>query len=91
MSLLPIAAPVPGEGLPYVPTPRFFAQAPTQVDFLSADTDTIVPHPLGRVPLGYLVVGLSANMVVYSGSVDSNERNVTLRASAAGTAWVLFL
>lgn len=89
--LIPLAAPVPGEGLPYIATPRFYAQAPVLVEFLASGTDTVVPHLLGRPPLGYLVVGLSENMTVYYGSVSSNERNVTLRASAVGTAWVLFL
>lgn len=95
-TLIPLGIPVAGEGTPTVPTPRFFAQAPTRVDFTAADTDVTVSHQLGRAPLGVLVVGLYPNagtghMALYSKGVDMNEQNATLRASAAGVAYVLFL
>jgi hypothetical protein len=94
--MIPLAVPVPGEGLATVKAPSFQAQAPTRVDFLAADTDVIVAHPLGRPPLGVLVVGLaptasSGHTVVYFDPRTATERDVTLRASATGIAWVLFL
>lgn len=95
-TLVPLGIPVAGEGTPTIPTPRFFAQAPTRVDFTAADTDVTVSHQLGRVPLGVLVVGLyptagTGHMTVYHRDMDLTEQNATLRASAAGVAYVLFL
>ena len=55
---------------------------------LEADTDTPVKHRLGHVPLGYLVIGQSADMGIYDGLSGSNGTNIFFRANALGTARV---
>lgn len=93
MSLIPIPQPIPGESgqYPQVSHPRFQAQAPTQVFFTSAGADVNVPHGLGRIPAGYLVVGRSASITVYDGAAPSSADYLVLRASGAGSAQVLVL
>lgn len=91
MSLQPLPLPVDGDGYPQVRTPRFQARPVVEVEFPSGGADVEVPHSLGRVPIGYLVVGRSGNFVVYNGSVDSTESSLTLASSSAGTAWILIL
>lgn len=61
------------------------------VVFSAADTDTTVAHGLGRAPRGYLVVGLSAAMIIYDGSKAKTATNITLKSNAAGTAQIVFL
>ncbi len=56
------------------------------ISFSAADTDTALAHGLGREPTGYLVYGLSASMVVYSGSAPSTTNLLYLRSSAIGSA-----
>jgi hypothetical protein len=56
------------------------------VQFTAANTDTTMAHGLGKTPSGYLVIGLSASMIVYNGTVANTSTNVILRSSAIGTA-----
>jgi hypothetical protein len=59
------------------------------VSITTADTDFAVAHGLGREPLGYFVIGQTANMGVYNGSRANSASVLYLRASAVGTASVL--
>jgi len=59
--------------------------------FSAANTDTTVNHNLGRAPRGYLVVGRTAAMIIYDGTVASNATTITLKSSAVGTARFIFL
>lgn len=59
--------------------------------FLDADLgtyDTTIEHKLGRKYLGFLVVGLSSNAVVFNSSTvnSSPERQIILRADSSTTA-----
>jgi hypothetical protein len=87
--LLPIPLQYDGEDPAFMASPRFVARPITIVEFETADTDVTVDHDLTRVPMGYFVVGLSGNMTVYNGSVGWTAEQLSLRASAAGTASLL--
>jgi len=63
--------------------------AVVSAEFQSANSTTPIAHTLGRTPIGYIVTGLSANMVVFDGSGTNNESTLFLQASAAGTARML--
>ena len=89
MSLVALPIPVEGPG-PAVFAPRFQGQEPLEVIFEAVDEDVELVHNLERTPLGFLVIGLSAAMVVYNGSAAPTESTFTLRSSALGSALVLF-
>ena len=59
------------------------------VNFSSANTDASVGHGLGKVPAGYIVTSLTANMVVFNGSSGATKDTLTLQSSAPGTAGLL--
>lgn len=59
------------------------------VEFEAADTDTLVSTRLRRTPTSYIILGKSANMVIYDGDTDSSTGNIYLKASAIGTAKLL--
>jgi len=61
------------------------------VTFSEADTNKTVSHGLGRAPRGFIVVGLTASMIIYDGSISATAQNITLKSSAAGTAKLLFV
>lgn len=56
------------------------------VTFSSANSDTQVRHSLGRTPVGYWPVSLSAAMTIYDGTVARNANFITLKSSATGSA-----
>lgn len=88
--LLPVPSPVPGDAVAVaVPRPHFIARPLLEFKFVTADKDVAVQHGLGRVPLGWIVVGLTAAITPYNGSAPSSEDVLVLRASGAGTAYVL--
>lgn len=60
------------------------------VTFSAANQNVTVSHNLGKIPTGYLVAGLTSALIVYDGSLPSNQTNITLRASAPGTARIMF-
>jgi len=61
------------------------------VEFASANADVEVSHNLSRPPLGYFAVGLSAAMIIYTGSVPANSSKITLKSSAAGSAKIVIV
>jgi hypothetical protein len=56
------------------------------VTFTGANTNTQVRHGLAFTPSNYIVVGLSANMVVYDGTETNNGVYANFQATATGTA-----
>lgn len=92
-TLIPLPQPVPGEKgqRPRVAAPRFIAQDPIEVKFTASGVDVVVAHGLGRVPVGYFVVGKSAGVTVYDGAASSSADYLVLRATGAGTVRVLVL
>ncbi|MES1988817.1 MAG: hypothetical protein V4440_12475 [Pseudomonadota bacterium] len=59
------------------------------VTFTTALTNTTAIHGLGRVPSGYIIVGLSAQMIVSDGTSQSTASAIVLQSSIAGTARLL--
>lgn len=59
------------------------------VTFPSANGTVAVIHGLGRVPAGYMVQSLTANMVIFNGTSGNTAQTLYLQASAAGTASIL--
>lgn len=58
------------------------------VEFLTStdvDTDFVVTHNLGRVPVGYLIMTKNKACIVYNGSVAWTNTEMTLRATVADT------
>lgn len=66
-----------------------FNSKTVSITFSAANTDVIVAHGLGRLPVGYIVVGLSASLTVYDGVGANTTSNLVLRANATGTARLL--
>jgi len=54
-------------------------------NFTAINTDLVITHNLGQLPVGYLIVGLSAAMIVYTGSVAWTSNTICLRSSVLGT------
>jgi hypothetical protein len=59
------------------------------VTFTATNTDTSVAHGLGFLPSGYIIIGSTAAMSVYDGSISNTVTTLTLRASATGTVRLL--
>lgn len=89
MPVIPVPLQYDGDDDAFLHAPKFVARPVTTVEFAAGATDTEVQHTLDRVPMGYHVVGLSGNFVVYNGSVGWTAQALTLRASAPGTATIL--
>lgn len=89
MPIIPVPLQYDGEDKAFIMAPKFVAYPLTTVTFTVANADVVVPHELGKVPLGYHVVGRSGNFTVYNGTVPSSESQLTLRASGTGTADIL--
>lgn len=56
-----------------------------------ANTDFVITHNLGRIPVGYLVMTKSASVDIYTGSVPADETTITLRATVAGVVVTMFI
>ena len=59
------------------------------VNFTLANTDRIIVTGLNRLPIGYLVYNVSANMVVYNGTTAWSPATISLKASAVGIAKII--
>lgn len=66
-----------------------FSAQRVSVTFGSANVETVVRHNLGRVPVGYLPLTLSAAMILYNGTSGNDDSALYLKSSATGTATVL--
>lgn len=62
-----------------------------RASFVGANMPTVVEHGLGIIPNGYIPVGLTADIRVFdvAGKV-ANKKTITLQASGAGAARILF-
>ena len=62
-----------------------------EVFFVAANTDVEVPHGLGRVPIGVIVLDVTVDAAVVRGSQrgDWNSSRLFLRCSQAGTTALL--
>lgn len=59
------------------------------VTFMAGNTETKFNHMLDRVPTGYIVTELSANMVLFKGATPNTSSLIYLQSSAAGSGKVL--
>lgn len=57
----------------------------------AADTEFIVAHLLGVVPIGFLVINIDAGGVIYDSGTAWTATNIYLKCSAANAAVTLFL
>lgn len=57
--------------------------------FTAANQSSQFSHSLNRVPTGYITVGASSAMIVFSGATANTASLIYLQSSAAGTAQVL--
>ena len=55
------------------------------------NTDFVVVHNLGRIPVGYIPMMKSASVDIFTGSVPADKNNITLRATASGVTVSLFI
>jgi hypothetical protein len=58
----------------------FIGQTPA-----APDTDFTIPHKLGRVPVGYLVLSIDAPGIIYKGVNAWTNFSITLRCSTSNT------
>lgn len=58
--------------------------------FPTANADAVINHTLSTVPRGYILIGSDVAMSLYDGTQPSNDNQITLKSSAAGTARILF-
>jgi hypothetical protein len=56
-----------------------------------ANTDFVVTHNLGRIPVGYLTMTASIATDIYTGSVAATKTQITLRSSASHASILLFI
>lgn len=56
------------------------------ITFAIINTNTTVSHRLGFIPTSYIVIGLSASLTVYDGTISFTSSQITLKGSALGTA-----
>lgn len=66
-----------------------FSQSTQSVQFTAANTEVTVNHNIGRIPVGYLVLGLDQAAIVYNGVQENTSQSLFLRASAPCTATVM--
>lgn len=58
--------------------------------FSAANTNESVTHGLGFVPNGYILAGSSVSLNLYDGTGTTSKTVISLKASAAGTAKIIF-
>lgn len=58
----------------------------TLVDQIIKITDTPVPHTLGLVPIGFLILNSDGPGIIYAGSTDWNKNYIYLKSSVQVTA-----
>lgn len=57
--------------------------------FTGANTTLGMPHKIGVIPSGYILVGTTVAMSLYDGEQANSTDTLFLRSTAAGTAKVL--
>lgn len=61
------------------------------VQFTAANSEVKINHSLGRLPLGYILIGASAAMSLYNGVTASSVQDIYVRSSATGSATILVI
>lgn len=56
-----------------------------------ANTEDVVPHSLGSIPVGYIVVKINKGGVIYTSGTAFTSSNVYLKCSTTSTLVTLFL
>lgn len=56
-----------------------------------ANTDFVITHNLGRVPVGYIPVTKSATTDIYTGSVAATATQLTLKSTGTNVDVVFFI
>lgn len=59
--------------------------------FSQANTDVVIEHGLGRIPNGYIVVGLNSSAVIFEGPLQKTVTTIGLRATVNCTAKLIFI
>lgn len=57
----------------------------------TADTEVTVPHTLGSVPIGYLVINIDKGGVIYDSGTAWTKTNIYIKCSSADTTAKVFL
>lgn len=55
------------------------------VTFITANSDTVVQHGLGKLPTGFFVVGNNSASIIYNSPTASTSDVLYLRCNVAGT------
>lgn len=66
-----------------------FSQSTQSVTFGAANTEVTVNHNIGRIPVGYLVLGNDSAATIYNGTTAFSAQAIFLRASAPCTATIM--
>lgn len=61
------------------------------ITFPSASTSVAVTHNLGKLPVGYVVIGKSGNVQIWDGTPAADTQKIYLQASGAVTATVMVI
>lgn len=59
------------------------------VTFSAPDTEVQIAQPLGRIPVGYILIKASADMNIYDGNSANTANSIFLKSSAIGNAQLL--
>ena len=57
----------------------------------AANTEDAIPHKLGHVPVGYVVVAQDKAGIVYDSGTDFTTTTIYLKSSVASVAWTLMV
>lgn len=59
------------------------------VSFAAANTDKKISHTLGKIPVGYLLIGSTVAASLYTGTVAATSSVITLKSSAVANTTIL--
>lgn len=65
---------------------NFDAYFTTYTSNATPDTEDAVAHELGKIPTGFIVVGLDKGAVVYDGTTTDTKTTIYLKCTVASTA-----
>lgn len=58
---------------------------------VSANTEDAIPHSLGSIPIGYIVVRINKGGVIYDSGTTWTSSNIYLKCSTTSTLVTIFL
>lgn len=59
------------------------------VSFSAANVEVQIAQPLGKIPVGYILIKASAAMSIYDGNSANTANSIFLKSSAIGNAQLL--